>query len=159
MGNLARVCIIIVAGWLALIYGGSDLWLGSVASITAGCIWLIGRELRAEISNPAGLAAFTGLAAIGLSSNLSAWAMLLAVTGALITWDLDLFATRLARSARIENRERLVRAHLGRLTFIATLSLMLGGLGLGIELRLNLVAALGLGSIAVLLLARMLRSG
>lgn len=157
MANVVRLCIILVGGWLALMFGLSSIWLGSVASLGFGCLWLIGRETRRYESAMAGLVVFTILAVIGLSQNLPDWAMLLEVIGVLVAWDLHLFEARLAYTSRIENSASLIRAHLERLAIIAMLSLVLGGLGLGIDLRLNLLAAVGLGSLAVLLLARILR--
>lgn len=157
MANVVRLCIILVAGWLVLMFGLSGIWLGSAASIAFGGLWLIGRETRRDESAMVSLVVFTILAVIGLFQNLPDWAMLLEVIGVLATWDLHLFEARLAYTSRIENSASLIRAHLQRLALIAILSLLLGGLGLGIDLRLNLLTAVGLGSLAVFLLARILR--
>lgn len=157
MERLVRLCIILVAGWLALVFGLTGIWLGSVASTAFGCLWLIGRESRRDESALVGLVVFTALAVIGLFQGLPGWAMLLEIVGVLPTWDLHLFEARLARIKRIESRTTLIRAHLERLAIITLLSLVLGGLGLGIDIRLNLITAVGLGSLAVFLLARILR--
>jgi hypothetical protein len=157
MANLARASIILLAGWLALIYGAVGQWPAVLASVVLGCLWLLGREWRRDESASIGLVAATLLAVAGLSWSLPAWAMLLTVAGALIAWDLHLFEAGLARAGRIEDTAMIIRRHLERLSAITVLSLVLGGLGLGIELRLSLLAALGLGSLAVFLLARILR--
>jgi hypothetical protein len=157
MTNLVRICIILVVGWVALVYGRSGLWLGSVASIVFGILWIVGNELRRDDSAVAGLTVFTVLAVIGLFLELPALAMLIATTGSLVAWNLQLFESRLVRSGRINDRTTVVRIYLERLAIIAALSLVLGGIGLGVELQFNLVAAVGLGGLAVLLLARILR--
>lgn len=157
MANLVRLCIILAAGWLALMFGLNGIWLGSVASVAFGGLWLAGREARRGESAMVGLVVFTALAVTGLFWDLPGWAMLLEIIGVLAAWDLQLFEARLAYAGRIESRTSLIRAHLERLAIIVLLSLVLGGLGLGIDLRLNLIAAVGLGSLAILLLARILR--
>jgi hypothetical protein len=157
MANVVRLCIVLAAGWLALMFGLSSIWLGSAASIGFGCLWLLGRETRRDESAMAGLVVFTILSVVGLFQNLPDWSMLLEVIGVLATWDLHLFESRLAYTSRIENSASLIRAHLQRLALIVILSLVLGGLGIGIDLQLNLLAAVGLGGLTVLLLTRILR--
>ncbi len=157
MANLVRMFIMLLAGGIALVYGAAGFWPGSMLSVAVGLVWLTGHEMRRDATASAGLVAFTALAAIGLFWRLSAWAMLLGVVGALVTWDLHLFGARLAQAAYVQDHQALLRAHCGRLAIVAALSIILAGLGLGIKLRLNLVAALGLGSLAALLLARFLR--
>ena len=159
MASLVRVCIVALAGWTGLVYAMAGLWHGSVLSAGLGLIWLLGREVGSDSGAQAGLVAFTTLAVAGLFWDLPAWTMLVVVVGGLVTWDLQLFTARLTRARYVRSREVLVRAHVSRLATVATLSIVLGGLGLNLAIRLSLMVALGLGSLATLILTCLLRSG
>ena len=104
-------------------------------------------------SAPLTLAGFTGLAIAGLSLDLGAGWILLAVAAALCAWDLELLEARLSDPGYngSEARRRGMKAeHLPRLLAVATAGLLLGATALVAQARITFLAALVLSLLALL---------
>jgi hypothetical protein len=84
--------------------------------------------------------------------------MLAGVVAALAAWDLDHFAQRLRGAGRVVGEAELVQAHMLRLLPIVLIGLLLGAVGLGLQIELRFGWALLLGALAVLGLRWAMRS-
>jgi hypothetical protein len=88
-------------------------------------------------------------AAIGAKLGLSFGLVLLGLMGALSAWDLSHFARRIHAAGKIRGATELDRQHFQRLSLV-----LVGGascvlIAIGITLKLNLWAVIGLGLVAV----------
>ena len=143
---------------IALGYGAGERWAGAALAVAVGLLWLVG-WLRdwSWIASP-GLACFVGLAALGIWWELTPAGMLAGVVAGLAAWDLVHFAQRLRGAGRVMGAAELVRSHMLRLLPIVLAGLLLGAVGLGVQIELRFGWALLLGALAVLGLRWAMRS-
>ena len=126
-----------------------DYWQLVFAIVGLGVVWFIGEGKGWRGLPEAGLIIFIGLAALGLYLEKPAFLMLLGSIVALVTWDLSLFARRLAQAEWIENDVTVRRTHWQRLAMTAGLGLLLSGLALGVAIPMSFGVAIILGLLAV----------
>jgi hypothetical protein len=151
--------ITIVAA-LAMIAGYtlSALWLGSVIILALGLVWLVGQQRQVKWLVDLGLIAFTAIAAFGVWWSVAAGWMLFGTVAALAAWDLAHFARRLEQADQVAAEARLRQAHLQQLLLIVGLGFGLGGVALGIQLKMNLGWGIALGLLVTIGLSRVLGS-
>lgn len=149
--------IVLTTSITALGYSLGDLWIGALASICMGSLWLLGQRRDWSWTAPLALVFFVGAAAAGLWLGLTAGLLLLSVVLALTAWDLDHFSRRLRSVGRIEKARSLKRRHIARLIGVDALSLILGGAALAVEIEFNFYMILLLALLAVIGLSQGIR--
>lgn len=140
----------LAAGTLALGYGLAGILLGALAAVILGGLWLVGQWRQLAWVASLGLVIAAGMAAAGLLLGVGAGWSLVAVVAALSAWDLDAFARRLNRAAKVEGQADLERQHLLRLLAVDGLGLVLAAVALGVRFRFGFGLALLLGILAIL---------
>lgn len=138
---------------LAYVLVPDETWFVVFAVGGVGIVWFTGAGKNWRWLPDTALVTLTGLAAWGLYLEKSAILMLLGGVAALVTWDLDLFSQRLAQAGWLENEATLKRAHWQRLLVMAGLSLLLGGLALGVAIPISFGGAVFLGLLVVVSLS------
>jgi hypothetical protein len=115
------------------------MWPVTLLLLGAGALWL-GAQQRRWLAGWSWALCIAGLA-VATRLGLGMGWTLVGMVGALASWDLDAFGVRLAQYSAIENERRLVRAHLRRLGAVSGIGLLLGAVGLllQVELRFGLV--------------------
>jgi uncharacterized membrane protein len=103
-----------------------------------------------------GLIFFIFAAARGVFMEISTGSLLLSVVAVLAAWDLDYFVRRLKSVERVEKRHDLEQSHLKRLMSVAVLGLLLGGIAIAVEIRLNFGWILFWGIVLILGLSRLI---
>ena len=109
---------------LALGFALSGLWVGMVAVLAVGALWLLD-HLRAPSHQRPPVAA-------------------------LVAWDLDQFAQRMRAAGRVDDAPGLERRHIRRLLVVAAIGGVLGAIALGLRVRLSFGLALLLAALAML---------
>jgi hypothetical protein len=144
--------IAIVLAMLSLSIGFAlvGFWLGIIFAVVVGLLWLIAlwRGWRQIIGLSVFL--FVGTAAVGTWLEVSTGWLLFGIVAALIAWDLGDFARRFQQTEHIQNYAALQRIHLQRLAIVAGLGLLLGGVALSFELRLNMWWGIFLGALVII---------
>jgi hypothetical protein len=152
--RLLWASIVLAAGTLALGYGLAGILPGALAAVILGGLWLVGQWRRFTWAASLGFVISTSLAATGLFLGVVAGWMLVALVAALSAWDLDAFACRLNRAARVEGQANLERQHLLRLLVVVGLGLALAAVALGFRFRFHFGLALLLGMLVILGLSK-----
>jgi len=129
-------------------------WVLAAAPIALGALWLVGVVRGWDWMGAFSFVSLMSLAALGMWLRIAPMLMLVGAVAALIAWDLDGLGRRMRSARRVEGGATLVRAHLQRLAAVAGLGLLLGGIALGIHIRLSFGWALVLGLLAILGLSR-----
>jgi hypothetical protein len=142
---------------LALDYALGGHWIGVVASVALGCLWLAGLWRGWNETDSLGIVGFTSLAAVGVWLALAIPVLLASLVAALAAWDLDRFAQRLQRAGHASPTAALARAHLRRLLAVAGIGLLLSAVSFGIQLPIGFGWALLLGALAILGVSRTIR--
>ncbi len=159
--NLADRCfyagLAVTTVLLGLVLAGQGQWEAALGALAVGGAWGGAHFLarRRPVWRWVSPAAFTGqvLLAAGSLWHLAPATWLVVVAGAaLVTWDLEGLAVRLAGYAAVPEEARLVGAHLRRQLLLAGAGIAFGEVALHVRLTLGLglVAALGV-LVAVLL--------
>jgi hypothetical protein len=150
MKIFAAVSIILATLSLATGYALAGFWAFTIFVIGAGLLWLsaLWRGWRLVIS--LSIIMVVGTAALGTWLEVSAGWLLFGVVATLAGWDLDDFSYRFGRTERGQGYATLQRIHLQRLAIVAGLGLLLGGIALSFELRLNMWWGLFLGALVVI---------
>lgn len=133
---------------LALGFGLSGLWVGTVAVLVVGALWLVGQLRGLPWASSAALALQSAAAAVLIAVG-GGWPVLGLVT-ALVAWDLDQFVQRMRAAGRVDDARGQERRHIRRLLVVAGIGGLLGAIGLGIEVRLSFGMALLLAALATL---------
>src|SRR5215216_4728146 len=89
------ICIILAALLPAIGYALGGRWIGAVASVALGGLWLVAQQRGWNGVEVLGLVGFVSLAAVGVLLGLAALMLLVGVVVGLVAWDLDRFAQRL----------------------------------------------------------------
>lgn len=110
----------------------------AAVSLVVSLGWLAGVGFCWPSTAGWGLAGLVGLAAVGAGTGAPPAGMLAAVAVALAGWDLHRFGTRLAEPQPAGERSSLRRLHLWRLAMVIALGLIVGGIGLETQVKLNL---------------------
>ena len=152
----------VTTGLLGLIFCGQRQWEAALAVLVVGAgwggvHWIAARRPGWRWMSPLAFAALVMLAAYGLWHQAPAAWLVVGVAAALVTWDLDGFAARLAPYAPLPDEARLVRLHLVRLLLVAGAGVGLGEAALHLRLTLGLGVAAGLGLLAFLFLTQAAR--
>ena len=139
---------------LALVFALNDLWLGVAAVLAGGALWLLG-HVRPQ-SRPGALASSASLVVLVTAAGVQVllivgggWPVLGLAT-ALVAWDLDQFAQMMRAAGRVDGAAELERRHVRRLLVVATIGGVLGGVVLGLRVRLSFELALVLAALAML---------
>ena len=155
--NSLNITIVAALAMIAA-YALSALWVGSVISLALGLIWLVGQQRQVKWLVDLGLIAFTAIAAFGVWWGVAAGWMLFGTVAALAAWDLAHFTRRLEQADQVAAEARLRQAHLQQLLLIVGLGIGLGGVALGIQLKMNLGWGIALGLLVTIGLSRVLGS-
>jgi len=149
MKILSAVSIVLAALSLAVGYTLTDFWPGAIFSIAVGLLWLtaLWRAWRPVIG--LSVIIFVGIAALGTWLGVSAGWLLFGIVATLAGWDLGDFAHRFGQTEHVQGHAALQRIHLQRLAIVAGLGLLLGGIALSFELRLNMWWGIFLGVLVI----------
>ena len=147
---------------LALGLALSGLWVGMVAVLAVGALWLLDHLRAPSHQRPPGhpgAVPWASSAALVMLAAAAAVAVLVAVGGgwpalglvaALVAWDLDQFAQRMRAAGRVDDAPGLERRHIRRLLVVAAIGGVLGAIALGLRVRLSFGLALLLAALAML---------
>lgn len=135
----------------------SAAWPLAALALALGAIWLGGAWRGWRWAATLGLAGALGLGAVGALLRLPALALLTSACLALIAWDLDGFARRLAGASRAADADALTRAHVGRLLAVVAAAWALAAAAVSARVGLGFDWALLLGALAILGLWRVMR--
>lgn len=152
------IATILAALLPAIGYALGGRWVGAVASVALGGLWLAAQQRGWNGVEALGLVGFVSLAAVGVLLGLAAPMLLVGVVVALVAWDLDRFARRLRSAGHVEAERALVRAHLQRVLLAVGLGLLLSLVAGGIQIPLSFGWIVGLAVLAVLGLSRAVRA-
>ncbi len=135
---------------LGSIFLTAGQWGWAATALVLGSTWAWSHWRH---RHPWGTGAFIGLvviAAIGVWQSLSATALLLAATAALVSWDLEQFLARWSGIVTVSAETTYVRSHLARLGLAAGGGWALGWLALTVRFTLEFggVVILGLSAFA-----------
>jgi hypothetical protein len=135
---------------LALGFGLSGLWVGTVAVLAVGALWLVGQLRGLPWASSAALALQSAAAAVAVLIAVGGGWPVLGLVTALVAWDLDQFVQRMRAAGRVDDARGQERRHIRRLLVVAGIGGLLGAIGLGIEVRLSFGMALLLAALATL---------
>ena len=149
MKSFSAVSIVLVALSLAAGYMLTGFWPVAIFIVAVGLLWLaaLWRAWRPVIG--LSIIIFVGLAALGTWLGVSAGWLLFGIIATLAGWDLGDFAHRFGQTEHIQGYATLQRIHLQRLAIVAGLGLLLGGIALNFELKLNMWWAIFLGVLVI----------
>lgn len=161
--RLSTVAAILVAAVAAAVpFILADGWPLAVLAVAFAALWLLElRRGRHRLASPL-LAGYVILAALATGTR-GSFLPPLTVIAALAAWDLDRFSARLdeaggANEASLAERRGLEQQHLSRLLRVSLLGLALAWLALAVRVQLAFGLAVGLGLIAALGLAALVRA-
>jgi hypothetical protein len=143
-----------LVGITALVQGQ---WALALAAAALGAGWGVTSWRGWRWASPLASTGLILLTVNGLWRSLPAEWLVAGVAAAVVAWDLDGFAARLARFERRPEHARLIRNHLGRLLLVAGVGLVLGEVALRLTLSLGLGLVVGLGLLAFFLLVQAAR--
>ena len=149
MKILSATSVALAALSLAMGYTLIGFWPGSIFSVMAGLLWLaaLWQGWRPVIGLSVIL--FAGIAALGTWLGVTAGWLLFGIVAALTAWDLGDFAYQFGQTEHVQGYATLQRIHLQRLAIVAGLGLLLGGIALNFELRLNMWWGIFLGVLVI----------
>ena len=147
--------IIIAAGSLGWGYSAGNLDGAARWLIIAGGIWLLGEWQRWRWLGSLILLIFIGAAAYGLWMGLPSSLMLIGAVAALLGWDLSAFLQRIRLASQYDDIRMLEARHLGRVSIVAALSLVIAGIAAYVHVRLPFEVAVGLTLLGTLGLTRL----
>lgn len=155
--SLVAIILSIMAASGSLVWGW---WLGGMegaarALAAAGALWLISEWRRWRWFGSLALLVFIAAAAYGLWLGLPSSLMLIGAVGALLGWDLSAFQTRMRRASPHDDVSGMERRHLGRVSIVAALSLVIAGVAAYVRVRLPFEVAVGLTILGALGLTRL----
>lgn len=184
--RIMTISTLVAAAALALGYGLNRRPIGSLIFVALGLLWLVGQRYAWQAFAGLGLLGFAVGALLGVLYDVQSGWTLVAITAALVAWDLHHFTqhmrvskeqtpvsersetatadteadadtVRLNTRARLETEARaLERAHLRRLAIVSGLGLLLGTLALTIRLTLRFGFIVALGVVAFFGLSRLI---
>jgi hypothetical protein len=146
---LSTVGIILTALALATGYTLAGFWPVSIFALLAGSLWLIALWRGWNRVTSLSIIIFVGVAAWGTWLGITAGWLLFGIIATLIAWDLGDFAQRFRQTEHRQNYATLQRIHLLQLAIVAGLGLLLGGIALSFELRLNMWWGILLGVLVI----------
>jgi hypothetical protein len=159
----ASGCILLASFGLLLGYflGGEELFAPVIMIMMI--MWLVAVQREWQVVTTITMVIFLAGAAVAAWKGFSPALMLLVVVAVLSAWDLIAMQARFKMVKKESVEKGIERRHLTRLALIDGIGLLLGGtglmlqinLGLGLEILLALVAAIGLSQ----LVFRLYRSG
>jgi hypothetical protein len=150
MKYVALTAVSLATLGLAVGYALRSQWNWAAAIVLLGLLWSVDQWRDWDRVTALGLSAFVALAAYGVWQGMAAGWMLFCTVAALAAWDLDDFARRWRRPARITEEIELRQAHFQRLLIVTGLGFVLGGIALSVQLELTLGWSMLLGLLAVL---------
>ena len=124
-------------------------WPLAALALALGATWLVGTWRGWPWAPALGLAGVLGLGAVGALLRLPALALLTGACLALIAWDLDGFARRVASASQVADADSLTRAHIRRLLAAVAAAWALGAAAVSARMRLGFDWALLLGLLAL----------
>lgn len=154
MKIFTAISVILAALSLALGYALAGYWTITIFTVVVGLLWLaaLWRGWRQVMS--LSIIIFVGVAALGTWLGVSTGWLLFGIIATLIGWDLGDFAYRFGPTEHTQDITRLQRIHLQRLIIVAGLGLLLGGIALNFELRLNMWWGIFLGALIIFSLSQ-----
>lgn len=184
--RIMTISTLVATAALALGYGLNRRPIGALIFVALGLLWLVGQRYAWRAFAGLGLLGFATGALLGTLYGVQNGWLLVAITAALVAWDLHHFTqhmrdskeqtpvsersetatadaeadadtVRLNTRARLETEARaLERAHLQRLAIVSGLGLLLGTLALTIRLTLRFGFIVALGVVAIFGLSRLI---
>jgi len=142
---------------LSLGYGLAREWPTALLTVGAGAVWAVGVWRNRPRVISAGLVAFVGLSALGVSLEFNPFWMLLTTTAALVAWDLANFAGRITQANLEVDIPDLQQQHVRRLSLVAGGGLLLGAAALGLQINLTFGRAVLLGLLLAVSLSWLVR--
>ena len=144
----AGLCLFLLALGFAL----HGLWVGAVAVLAAGALWLLGQWRALPWASSAGLVVQAVAAAVAVLNGVWGGWSVLAVVAALVAWDLDQFAQRMRAAGRVDDAPGQERRHIQRLSIVAGIGSLLGIAALSFQVRLSFGLSLLLALLMMLCL-------
>jgi hypothetical protein len=151
------VCVGLAAALLALGYASAGYWSSAAASVTIGCLWLLGLHRGWAGTEEFGLIACVAMAAGGVSGTVAVPLVLASVVAALAAWDLHRFMRRLDNGDCVLQEPTLVRSHMWWSLGATGVGLLLGLVAPAIQLSLRFGGTLLLSAIAIVGVSRAVR--
>jgi hypothetical protein len=138
---------------LALGFALTDLWVGTVAVLAAGGLWLLGQWRGLGWTSSALLVLQTAAAAVATLSAVGDGWSVLGLVAALVAWDLDQFSQRMGTAGRVDDAAGLERRHIRCVLIVAGIGSLLGIVALSLQVRLSFGLALLLAVMMMLCLS------
>lgn len=142
----AGLSVLILAFGFAL----SGLWVGALAVLAAGLLWLLGQWRGLGWTSSALLVLQTAAAAVATLSAVGDGWSVLGLAAALVAWDLDQFAQRMGAAGRVDDAAGQERLHIRRLMAVVGIGGLLAAIGLVAQVRLSFGVALLLAALMML---------
>jgi hypothetical protein len=121
-------------------YALAGQWIGVVASVVVGALWVLARKYSASWMPLLCLLASLGIAIGGCLSGASPLLMILGAGVSLAVWDLVLFNAALNKSAYAEGTQRYENIHIQFLIRAVGTGLLIASLGRFLRLQIPFVA-------------------
>jgi len=138
---------------LAFGFALTDLWIGAVAVLAAGVLWLLGQWRALGWTSSVFLVVQATAATVAMLNAVGDGWSVLGLVAALVAWDLDQFAQRMGAAGRVDDAAGQERLHIWRLTAVVGLGGLLAAIGLGLQVRLSFGLALLLAALVILCLS------
>lgn len=129
---------------------GAGRWI-----LIAGALWLLAQWRRLTWVGSLVLLIFIGAAAVGLWIGLPPSLMVIGAVGGLLGWDLAGFLQRMRRASPFDDVHAMELRHLGRVSIVAAISLVIAGLSLIVHIRIPFEVAVALALLGALGLTRL----
>jgi hypothetical protein len=149
MKILSAISIILSVLSLAIGCTLAGFWPGAIFTTFAGLLWLIALWRGWRPMMGLSVTMLAGIAGLGAWLSVSAGWLLFSIVATLIGWDLGDFDHRFGQIGQAQGYKALQRIHLRRLAVVAGLGLLLGGVALSFEFKLNVWWGIFLGVLVI----------
>jgi hypothetical protein len=147
---ISVVSIVLATLSLAAGYIFAGFWPGAITSIVVGSLWLVALWRSWRPMETLCIILFVGIAALSSWLDVPTGWLLFGIIATLAGWDLGDFAHGFGKTEHVQGYATLQRIHLQRLAVVAGLGLLLGGIALSVELRLNMWWGILLGILVII---------
>ncbi len=147
--RLQYLALLIACGALIAGYALRGIWPGCVLVGAIGLIWVLGLVLRWQWISSTMFLVLSILSGLVLLVNAPSYLEVIAITAALIAWDLSYFIGRLEKARTAEIARMLEANHLRRLALITVAGLVLMGAAILLRIQLGFAGAFILGGLAL----------
>jgi hypothetical protein len=141
--RLMTVCVVLSAAATALAFAAGQYILFAVLVLLIGVLWMLDRAQRFKHLASVMLVIFTLLAVFAFWLQLFMPLLVLAVSAALMAWDLDHFRWRIHHGPPVDNLVRLERHHIQQLLLVGGVGVLTAEATLLVQIQLSFWAAFG----------------